>query len=196
MHQQSFQVPRFGTQPSMDRPHLNEILDALQEGVDFCEDGETTIARDGAIAIAGFFYITDDGQEAIEENEVPQILLHSSTSFPTPWVPGHPRGSQVAQKSRGFFGPTRSASGRGSGTAREALEHPTAENCARDVQDVANLDTGLASVPKGIEGQRNDERYDRRAVRPGENSRGFITVAQPTERRPLFLGANLDLRHS
>ena len=63
------------TQPSMDRPHWNEILDALQEGVDFCEDGETTIARDGAIAIPGVFYITDDGQEAIEENEVPQILL-------------------------------------------------------------------------------------------------------------------------
>ena len=63
MHQQS----------SMDRPHWNEILDALQEDVDFCEDGETTIARDGAIAIPGVFYITDDSQEAIEENEVPQI---------------------------------------------------------------------------------------------------------------------------
>ena len=44
------------TQPSMDQPHWNEILDALQEDVDFCEDGETTIARDGAtIAIPGFF---------------------------------------------------------------------------------------------------------------------------------------------
>ena len=41
------------TQPSMDRPHWNEILDALQENVDFCEDGETTITRDGAIAIRG-----------------------------------------------------------------------------------------------------------------------------------------------
>ena len=39
------------TQPSMCRPHWNEILDALQEDVDFCEDGETTIARDGAIAM-------------------------------------------------------------------------------------------------------------------------------------------------
>ena len=61
------------TQPSVDQPRWNEILDALQEDVDFCEDGETTIARDGAIAIPGVFYITDDGQEAIEENEVPQI---------------------------------------------------------------------------------------------------------------------------
>ena len=61
-------------QPSIDRPHWNEVLDALQEDVDFCEDGETTIARDGAIAIPGVFYITDDGQEAtVEDNEVPQI---------------------------------------------------------------------------------------------------------------------------
>ena len=61
----------------MDRPHWNEILGALQEDADFCEDGETTIARDGAIAIPGVFYITDDGQETIEENEVPQILLQA-----------------------------------------------------------------------------------------------------------------------
>ena len=64
--------PNYG-QSSMDRPHWNEILDALQEDVDFCEEGETTIARDGAIAIPVVFYITDDGQEAIEENEVPQM---------------------------------------------------------------------------------------------------------------------------
>ena len=53
------------TQPSTDRPHWNEVLDALQEDVNFCEDGETTIARDFAIAIPGGFYITDDGQETI-----------------------------------------------------------------------------------------------------------------------------------
>ena len=72
------------TQPSMDRPHWNEILDALQEDVDFCEDGETTIARDGAIAIPGVLYITDDGQEAIEENEVPQMLLQARPAFRHP----------------------------------------------------------------------------------------------------------------
>ena len=38
----------FWTQPSMDRPHWNEVFDALHEDVDFCDDGETTIARDGA----------------------------------------------------------------------------------------------------------------------------------------------------
>ena len=39
------------TQPSTDRSHWNDLLRTLQEDVDFCEDGETTIARDGAIAI-------------------------------------------------------------------------------------------------------------------------------------------------
>ena len=71
--------PEIWTQPSMDQPHWNEVLDALQEDVDFCEDGETTIARDGAIAIPGGFYITDDGPGEVEENEVPQIFLHPHT---------------------------------------------------------------------------------------------------------------------
>ena len=53
MRRQSFQVPNYGHNQVMDRPHWNEILDALQEDVDFCEDGETTIARDGAIPIPG-----------------------------------------------------------------------------------------------------------------------------------------------
>ena len=58
------------------------MLEALQEDVDFCEDGETTIARDGAIAIPGVFYITDDGQEAtVGENEVPHILLQARPAF-------------------------------------------------------------------------------------------------------------------
>ena len=54
MHRQSFRCPKFGHCPVSDRPHWNEVLDALQKDVDFCEDGETTIARDGAIAIPGF----------------------------------------------------------------------------------------------------------------------------------------------
>ena len=44
--------------------------------------------------------------------------------------------------------------------------------------------------PEGNRGQRNDERYDRRAMRSRENSEGFITVAKPTERIPFFLGAS------
>ena len=72
------------SQPSMDQPHWNEVLEALQEDVDFCEDGETTTARDGAIAIPGVFYITDDGQEPVEENEVPQMLLQARLAFRHP----------------------------------------------------------------------------------------------------------------
>ena len=71
------------TLPSMDRPLRNEILDALQEDADFCEDGETTIARDGAIAIPGVFCFSADGQEAIEENEVPADIIARPKSFPT-----------------------------------------------------------------------------------------------------------------
>ena len=82
---QSFRVPSFGIQPSIDRPHGKEALDAPQEDVDFCEDGETTIAHDGAIAIP---------VETVEENDVPQILLQARPSFSTSWVRGCPRGGQ------------------------------------------------------------------------------------------------------
>ena len=99
----------------MDRPHWNEVLCALQEDVDFCEDGETTIARDGAIAIPGGFYITDDGQEAVEENEVPQILLQARPGFQHPGYQAVREDLNAAQKSRGFFGPRRRASGRDQG---------------------------------------------------------------------------------
>ena len=163
------------TQPSMDQPHWNEVLDALQEDVDFCEDGETTIARDVAIAISGGFFITDDGQEAIEENEVPQILLQA--------------GLNVAQTSRGFFGPRRGASGRDQGPRmnRSSIQQLKLHTrCAR----CRKLGHWARECPDRNRGQRNDERYDRRAVRPEENSKGFITVAKPTERRPFFFGAS------
>ena len=64
------------------------------------------------------------------------------------------------------------------------------------MQDVANLDTGLASVPKGNRGQRNDERYDRRAMRSGENSKGFITVAKAHGTKTFLSRCFLDIRHS
>ena len=72
------------TQPSMERPHWNEVLDALQEDVDFCEDGETTIAHEGTIALLGGFYITDDGLEEIEDNEVPQMSWQARPAFRHP----------------------------------------------------------------------------------------------------------------
>ena len=95
----------FWTQPSMDRPHWNEIVNAMQEDADFCEDGETTIACGGAIAILGVFYNDDDGQETIEENELPQILLHSRPAFQHPWYRAVREDLNVAKKARGFFAP-------------------------------------------------------------------------------------------
>ena len=76
-------------QPSVDRPHWDEVLNASQEDVDLCEDGETkTIARDGATATPRVFYITDDGQETtVEENEVLRTLFAGSTSVSTSWTP-------------------------------------------------------------------------------------------------------------
>ena len=44
--------------------------------------------------------------------------------------------------------------------------------------------------PEGNRGQCKDERYDGRATRSEENSKGFITLAVPTGRRPFFLGAS------
>ena len=46
---------------------------------------------------------------------------------------------------------------------------------------------------EGNRGQRNDERYDRRAGRPEDNPQGFIAVAGHTERRPFFFGASWTL---
>ena len=176
------------TQPSMDRPHWNEVLGALQEDVDFCEDGETTIARDGAIAIPVVFYITDDGQEAIEENEVPQILLQARPAFRHPGYRAIREDLNVAQTSRGFFG-RRGASVRDQGPRmkRSSIQQlKLRTRCAR----CRKLGHWARECPEGNRGQRNDERYDRRAMRSGENSEGFITVAKPTERRPFFLGAS------
>ena len=177
------------TQPSMDRPRWNEVLDARQEDVDFFKDGETTIARDGAIAIPGGFYISDDGLEVIEENEVPQILLQARPAFRHPGYRAVREDLNVAQKSRGFFGPRRGVSGRDQGPRmkRSSIQQLILRTrCAR----CRKLGHWARECPEGNRGRRNDEWYDRRAVRLGENSKGFITVAKPTERRPFFLGAS------
>ena len=144
------------TQPCMDRPHWNEILDALQEDVDFCEGGETTIARDGSIAISGVFFITDDGQEAIEENEVPQKLLQARPAFRHPGYPAIREDLNVAQRSRGFFGPRRSASGRDQGPRmkRSSIQQlKLRTRCAR----CCRLGHWVRECPEGNRGQRNDE---------------------------------------
>ena len=74
------------------------------------------------------------------------------------------RSLNVTQKSRGFFWPQ--------------------TRCKWQVRDLRH---------EALSTTQNDERYDRTtkgAVRPGENSKGFITVAKPSARRPFFLGAS------
>ena len=169
-------------QPSMDRPHWNEVLDASQEDVELCEDGETTITRDGAIAIPGVFCISDDGHETtVEENEVPLILVHVRPAFRHPGCWAVREELNAAQKARGFFGPRRGAGGREQGPRmkRSSIEQP--KNCVPDVQGAANSDIGLPSVQNGIEDR---SRYDRSAGRSEDCSKGFIAVPGPTERRP------------
>ena len=58
--------------PTADQPHWDEVPGALQE------DGGTTIARNGATAVPGVFYMTDDGHETlVEENALPRMLLQA-----------------------------------------------------------------------------------------------------------------------
>ena len=161
----------------MDRPHWNEVQEA------FCDDGETTVARDGAIAIPGVFYITEDGQEAVEEIEVPQISLQARPVFRHPGYRAVREDLNVAQ-SRGFSGPRRGAIGRDQGprmkrSSNQQLRLRT--RCAR----CRKLGHRARECPEGNRGQRNDERHDRRAAKPG-----FVTRADPTARRPFFLGAS------
>ena len=134
----------------MDRAHWNEILDALQEDVDFSEDGETTIPRDGAISTLWVFYITDDGQEAIEGNEVPQILLQARPPF------RHPGYRAVRAD---LNGPGRSASGRDQGPRmkRSSIQQlKLRTRCAR----CRKLGHWARECPEGNRGQRNDEKSD------------------------------------
>ena len=155
------------TQPSMDQPHWNEGLDALQVDVDFCEDGETTIARDVATAIPGVFYIIGDGLGEVEENEVPQILLQARPTFRHPGYRAIREDLNAAQKSRGFFGPRRGASGRTQGPRmkRSSIQQlKLRTRCAR----CRNLGHWPRECPEGIRGQRHDEKYYRRAVKLGK----------------------------
>ena len=181
-HRLSSQVPRVARHQVWTEPHWNEAVDAMLEDADFCEDGETTIARDGAVAIPGGFCNTDDSKEEVEEDEVPKILLQAGPAFRHPGYRVARGGINTTQKFRGTSdmdqGPRRKRS------SIQQLKLRT--KCAR----CRKLGHWARECPEGNRGQHNDERYDRRAVRPGENSKGFITAAKPTERRPSFLGAS------
>ena len=71
----------------------------------------------------------------------------------------------------------------------EALECPTAELRTKCAQ-CRKLGPWARECPEGNQGERNDERFNRRAWRSEDNSKGFIAVAGHTARRPFLLGAS------
>ena len=97
----------------------------------------------------------------------------------------------MLRRSRGFFVPRRGVSGRDQGPRMKRSNIQQLKlrtRCAR----CRKLGLWARECLEGNRGQRNDERYDRRAVRPGENSKGFITHGTRT-----FLSRRfLDIRHS
>ena len=153
-------------QPGIDQPHWNEVIDALQEDAVFCEDGETTTAHDGAIAIPGVFYITDDGPEAtVEEDEVPQVFLQDRPAFRHLVYRAVREDLNASQKARGFL------VGREQGPLLKCLSIQQLKlrtRCAR----CRKLRHWARQCPEGNRGQRHDERYDRRLGEHGDNSKG------------------------
>ena len=138
----------------------------------------TTIARDGAIAIPGVFENTDDGKETVEENEIPQILLQARPAFRHPGYQAVREVLNVAQKSRGFFGPRRNVSGRDQGPRmkRSSIQQlKLRTTCAR----CRKLGHWARECPEGNRGQRNDERYDRRAMSSGKTQKGSSLQQSP-----------------
>ena len=100
-------------------------------------------------------------------------------SVPTPWVSGCPKGSQCrAESTRLPRSPRRRRQHR-AGFALEALEHPIAETVCK-VSQTRTLDS---RVSRGNRGQRQDDRYDRRAGKPEDNSKGFVTAPKRPDPR-------------
>ena len=148
--------------------------------------GETTIARDGAIAIAGVFRTTDDGQEAIEENEVPQIFVQTQPAFRHPGYRALRENLNVGQKSRGFFGPRRSASGRDQvpRMKRSSIQQlKLRTRCAR----CRKLGHWARECPEGNRGQL--KRYDRRAGRSEDCSKRVHHCTRAHGTKTFLLGA-------
>ena len=160
-----------------------------KKDADFCEDGETAIARDGATAIPDGFYFTDDGPGEIEENEVPQILLQARPAFRHPEYRAAREDLNAVRKSRGLLDPRRDARG---GDQRPRMKRSSIQQLKLRTRCAICRELGhwARECPEGNRGQHNNERYDRRAWRSGENTKGFISVEGHIERRPFFLGAS------
>ena len=166
MNRQSQQVPRFGHSQGWTEHTGTRFLTHCKRTPIFCEDGETTIARDGVIAIPDGFYFTDDGPEEIEENEVPQILLQARPAFRHPGYRACPRRSRCSADSLETYSAPDEMQVQEIRTAYEALEHSTAETAHK-----------VPSVPKGIDDNATMKGTIDVAWRSGEDTKGFISVA-------------------
>ena len=146
--------------------------------------------KDGTIATLRVFYITDDGPEAtIDENAVPQIFLQARPAFRHPGYRAVREQLKCGTESPRLLRSQTWCWWQRAGNMHEALECPTVElrtKCAR----CRKLGPWARELPEGNQGERNDERFNRRAWRSEDNSKGFIAVAGHTARRPFLLGAS------
>ena len=134
--------------------------------------------------------MTDDGQETIvQENELPHVLLQARPAYRQPGYRAVRGELNGAKKARGFFGPRRGAVGREQGPRKKRSSIAQLQlrtGCAR----CRKIGHWARECPEGNRGQRNDERYDRRAERPEDGSKRFVALAGPTARSPFFFGAS------
>ena len=100
MHRLSSQVPRVARHQVW-TDHTGTRLSMQCPRTPIFARMETTIARDGPVAIPGGFSIPDDSQEELEEDEVPQILLQGRPAFRHPWYRVARGCINTTQKSRG-----------------------------------------------------------------------------------------------
>ena len=108
----------------------------------------------------------------MEENEVPQILLQAagSTSLPTSWIPGRPRGVPRCTKGSRFYSVP---DGRQQGARMKRSSIQQLKLRTRYAR-CGKLGHWVREFPEVNGGQCTDERYDRRAGRPEDSSKGFI----------------------
>ena len=184
-------------QPSIYRPHWIEYLDALQEDVDFCEDGETTIVRDGVIAILGVFItLSTMVREKLKRmkchryccrlDQLSDILgtglsERNSTQQRSPEV-------SSAQTRRGAGGREQRPYMKRSSIQQLKLR----PRCAR----CRKLGHWARECPGGNGGQRIDERYDKRAWKPEEAQKGLSRCSGSHETETFLSWSIMDICRS